>query len=539
MKLAPFLLPFRLLLLPVAVLPTAGSATPNRPNILFCIADDASYAHFSANGSSWVRTPAFDRVAREGLRFARAYTPNAKCAPSRATLLTGRNSWQLEGAGNHGGYYPAGYRTFMEALGAKGYAVGHTGKGWAPGDPGKLDGKPRLLTGPAFNELKTSPPNANVSSLDYVGNLAAFLRRKPADQPFCFWFGAHEPHRPYLYGSGASQGGKSPASIDRVPAHWPDTLAVRNDLLDYAFELEYFDQQLGRMLDLLSETGQLEDTVVIVTADNGVAFPRAKGTTYELSLHMPLAIRWPRGIVAPGRTIEDYVSFIDLAPTLLDLAGLTPAAAGMEPPEGRSWRTLFGNALKGRIEPGREALVVGQERHDLGRPDDVGYPSRGLFLEGFLYVHNFEPARWPMGDPITGYLNTDGGPTKTELLAQNRQGINHALWVLNFGRKPAEELYELARDPDCVRNLAADPAFADRREAMRARLFAELRRQRDPRMAGQGAIFDRYPHASPNRDFYNRWMKGEQLKAFWVSETDFESPSFDPESPLRSLTPPR
>ena len=133
------------------------------------------------------------------------------------------------------------------------------------------------------------------------------------------------------------------------------------------------------------------------------------------------------------------------------------------------------------MEPGREALVVGQERHDLGRPDDVGYPSRGLFLEGFLYVQNFEPARWPMGDPITGYLNTDGGPPKTELLAQNRQGINHALWVLNFGRKPAEELYELARDPDCVRNLAADPAFADRREAMRARLFAELRRQRDPR----------------------------------------------------------
>ncbi|MDB6115225.1 MAG: sulfatase [Lacunisphaera sp.] len=510
----------------------AISWAAGQPNILFCIADDASYQHFSAYGCKWVQTPAFDRVAREGLLFTHAYTPNAKCAPSRATVLTGRNSWQLESAADHGGYYPAGYRTFMEALGANGYFTGFTGKGWGPGEPGKLDGKPRLLTGPAFSGIKTTPPTPNISPIDYAANLADFLKKRPAGQPFCFWYGAHEPHREYQYGSGVTVGGKSPAQIDRVPPYWPDNATVRNDMLDYALEVEYYDTQLGRMLEILRQAGELENTIIVVTSDNGMPFPRSKGTTYEISLHMPLAVRWPAGIAQPGRVVDDYVSFIDFAPTFLDLAGVKAAAAGMEPVQGRSLLGILKNQNAGRIEAGRESLIIGQERHDLGRPDDVGYPARGLLLEGFLYVHNFEPTRWPMCDPITGYLNTDGGPTKTVILDQNRQGVNHALWVLSFDRKPGDELYDLARDPDCMFNLAADPAFTARRDAMRDRLFAELRTQRDPRMEGKGDVFDKYPHASANRDFYNRWMKGEKLKAFWVEETDFEAPGFDPERPL-------
>ena len=521
--------------LPLALLLAASAAVTGwaagQPNILFCIADDASYQHFSANGCSWVKTPVFDRLAREGLLFARAYTPNAKCAPSRASVLTGRNSWQLEEAGLHGGFYPSGYRTFMEALGANGYFTGFTGKGWGPGDPGMIEGKPRLLTGPAFSEIKTTPPTPNISPIDYAANLADFLKKKPSGQPFCFWFGAREPHRDYQYGSGV-KAGKSMEQIDRVPPYWPDTAVVRNDMLDYALEVEYFDTQLGRMLEILRQAGELENTIIVVTSDNGMPFPRSKGTTYEISLHMPLAIHWPAGIEQPGRTVQDYVSFIDLAPTFLELAGVKAAAAGMELPQGRSLSGILMNKNGGQIEPGREALIVGQERHDLGRPNDVGYPARGLFYDGFLYVHNFEPSRWPMCDPITGYLNTDGGPTKSEILAQNRLGINHALWMLNFDRKPAEELYDLTRDPDCIFNLAADPLFTARHDAMRVRLFDELRQQKDPRMAGKGGIFDQYPHASANRDFYNRWMKGERLKAYWVEETDFESPDFDPERPL-------
>src|SRR5262249_47879843 len=150
----------RKILFPLLTLVAASSwaAETRRANILFCISDDQSFPHASAYGSAWVKTPAFDRVAREGLLFMRAYTPNAKCAPSRACILTGRNSWQLEEAANHASYYPAKFRTFVETLGANGYFTGFTGKGWAPGEPGKIDGKPRLLTGPAYSAIKTTPP---------------------------------------------------------------------------------------------------------------------------------------------------------------------------------------------------------------------------------------------------------------------------------------------------------------------------------------------------------------------------------------------
>jgi arylsulfatase A-like enzyme len=516
----------------IAVLAAAGASlrAADRPNILICVADDQSFPHAGAYGCTWVKTPAFDRVAREGLLFTRAYTPNAKCAPSRACLLTGRNSWQLEAAANHGGYYPDNYRTVFEALGTHGYSTGFTGKGWAPGEPGTIDGKPRELTGRAFSQIKTKPPTPDISPIDYAANFEAFLAQKPADQPFCFWYGGHEPHRPYQLGSGARVGGKSPGEIDRVPPFWPDGEVVRGDMLDYAFEIEYFDRHLGRMLAALEKAGQLENTIVIVTADNGMPFPRAKGASYEISHHLPFAMRWGRGLARPGRTVDGFVSFIDVAPTMLDAAGVKAADVGMAPVQGRSLLPI----LRGE-SAGADQVYIGQERHDVGRPEDVGFPVRGLFTRDFLYLRNFEPSRWPMCDPITGYLNTDGSPTKTLILAQNRLGLNHWLWELNFGRRPAEELYDRRRDPDCLYNLAADPKFAAQREAFSRQLMTELASQRDPRVEGRGEMFDRYPYAGPPKNFYTRTiLRGEKVPTYWVEDSDFEKPDFDPERPLRA-----
>ncbi len=517
-----------------AVSAFAAPATASRPNILFVISDDQSYPHASAYGTTWVKTPAFDRVAREGLLFNRAYTPNAKCAPSRACILTGRNPWQLEEAANHAGTFPAKFRGFVEALGANGYTTGHTGKGWAPGLPGEINGKPRQLTGPGFNTAKAQPPTPAIGLNDYAANFTEFLEKRPAGAPFCFWLGATEPHRRYQPGSGIKLGGKSLAQIERVPRFWPDNDTVRSDLLDYAFEIEYYDQQLARVLAALEKSGELENTLIVVTSDNGMPFPRAKGATYEMSNHLPLAMRWGKGIAQPGRAVDDYVSFIDLAPTFLEVAGISPAASGMAAITGRSLSPIFKDTTPaaGRLQPGRDALLVGQERHDTGRPDDVGYPVRGLYRDGFLYLHNFEPSRWPMCDPIAGYLNTDGSPTKTFILAQNRLGLNHWRWELNFGRRPGEELYDLRADPDCMSNLAGEKPHVARRDAMREKLFAELTAQKDPRMAGQGAVFDRYPHMV-TRDFYGQHIRGENPKAGWVDATDFEKSDFDPERPLR------
>ncbi|MBI2497365.1 MAG: sulfatase-like hydrolase/transferase [Opitutae bacterium] len=288
------------------------------------------------------------------------------------------------------------------------------------------------------------------------------------------------------------------------------------------FEIEYFDRQLGRILAELERTGELDNTIVVVTSDNGMPFPRVKGAAYAESMHMPLAIRWGRGVAQPGRTVGGYVSFIDFAPTFLELAGLTAAEAGMAPVQGRSLVPLLTRAAGA---DGADRLIFGQERHDVGRPDDTGYPIRGLMRDGFFYLRNFEPSRWPLCDPVTGYLNTDGGPTKTLILAQNRLGINHWIWD--------EELYDLKADPACLRNLASDPEHQTRLTAMWRELSTELAAQHDPRMAGQGAVFDRYPNAGSAHDFYTRRiLHGEKVPAYWVEETDFEKPDFDPERPL-------
>lgn len=495
-----------------------------RVNILFAIADDASFPHMSAYGTEWVHTPAFDYVAKQGLLFKNAYTPNAKCSPSRACILTGRNSWQLEEAVNHWAYFPEKFTTFMEVLDSNNYHVGHTAKGWMPGIATK-NGKERLLTGQAYNTIKANPPTAQISDIDYARNFESFLKEKDPDQPFCFWYGSFEPHRRYEYGSSIRIGDKALDDITDIYNFWPQTDSVRTDLLDYAFELEYFDRHLGQMIDVLRERGELENTLIIVTADNGMPFPRIKGQSYEYSNHMPLAMMWQNGIVNPGRSISQYVSFIDLAPTILDLSGIPSEGDQMQPVQGKSLVPLLSNEPSVEQSPLREFVLIGKERHDVGRPDDQGYPIRGIVQDEFLFVINFEPARWPAGNPVTGYLNTDASPTKTQILNWNRAGINEDLWKQNFGRRPAEELYDLNNDRDCLVNLANDARFRSRKEKLKNTMLSALLDQGDLRVQGKGEIYESYPYANlKHQNFYRRFLREElnALDAGWVNPGDFE-----------------
>ena len=255
--------------------------TQDRPNILFCIADDASFQHFSKAGCSWVSTPNFDRVADEGIFFSRCYTPNGKSAPSRAILLTGLYSWQLGEAGNHICNFPPDIKVFTEVLSEAGYDVAFTGKGWAPGNPGSINGTPRQLTGTPYQEAKLVSPTSKINKCDYAENFKAFLDENDGESPWFFWFGSREPHRAYEYGTGKSLGGRSIEEIDEVPAFWPDNDIVRNDMLDYGYEIEYFDAQIGKMLEELESRGILDNTLVVVTSDNGMPFPRCKANDYE------------------------------------------------------------------------------------------------------------------------------------------------------------------------------------------------------------------------------------------------------------------
>lgn len=496
----------------------------NRPNILFCIADDATWNHMSAYGATWVNTPSFDKVASEGLLFNNAYTPNAKCAPSRAIVLTGRNSWQLEEAANHLAYFPTKFKSFAEALSESGYDVGYTGKGWLPGTALNIDGSKRELIVKQYNSIKKATPTKAINTVDYVANFKKFLNDRKANKPFFFWYGGFEPHRSYEYGTGVSVGGKKLSQLESVYPYWPQSDNVKNDMLDYAFELEYFDQQLGGLLKTLEEIGELDNTIVVVTADNGMPFPRVKGQSYEHSNHMPLAIMWKNGIKNPGRVVSDYVSFTDFAATFIDVAGLTSKNIGMQPIQGNSLTNYFTSPKSNLKKASKNYVLLGQERHDVGRPNDEGYPIRGIVKDGFMYLINYESERWPAGNPETGYTNTDGSPTKTEILNLNRSGENKLYWNLNFGKHPKEELFNLNVDDNCLINLAQNDKYLKLKSNLKKILESELKKQKDPRVFGNGEIFDNYV---PDRGakFYEQYMRGEKVSSGWINDTDFEKKS--------------
>lgn len=476
---------------------------------MIAVADDWSYPHASIYGTRWVVTPNFDRVAREGVLFTNAYTPVAKCSASRATLLTGRYPWQNGAGFTHFNFFPPDIPTFPEVLKQTGYATGVTGKGWGPGKALTSDGKPRYVAGTGFHEKKLHAPTAEMSSVDYAANFADFLNQVPTGTPWFFWYGGIEPHRPYAFKSGTTLGGKNLAAIDKVPRHWPDLPDVREDMLDYAYEVEHFDSQLGKILQKIERRGELDNTIVIVTSDNGMPFPRSKGQNYELSCHIPMAVRWPAGIPAAGRVVDDYVSFADVAPTLIASAQVQSEEQGITM-TGRSFLNVLRSSKDGRVDPERNHVLLGRERHDPGRPNNAGYPIRGMIVDGWLYLYNFTTDRWPAGNPETGYLDVDDGPTKRVLIGQGRSRNNTGLyWSLSFGTRPADELYDLANDPDCVTNLA--PYNAKMVAELRNDLFSRLRAQADPRLTGSsGDYFDRFPFArSDDNDFYEKWSRGE------------------------------
>ena len=487
-----------------------------KPNILFCIADDAAL-DFGVYGCEWVKTPAFDRIANEGLLFNRAYTPNAKCAPSRAIILTGRYSWQLEEAGNHMPVFPAKFKGYFEALLDNGYQTGYTGKGWGPGTtPG------RKITGKNYSKRKADAPTSKISRTDYSANFKDFMDDIDNSKPWCFWFGTSEPHRGFEFMSGVKKNGKKLSDIPQVPAYWPDTETVRHDMLDYGFEVEHFDKHLGQIVDTLEKRGELENTLIVVTSDHGRPFPRMKGQCYEDSNHIPFAVMW-KGQINGGHIIDDYINFTDLVPTFLEAAQVSLEESGMQPVSGKSLIPIFKANKSGQVESWRDHVVIGKERHDVGRPNNWGYPTRGIIKDGMLFLQNFETDRWPSGNPETGYLNCDGGATKTEILNMRREGKSDKYWQLCFGKRPELELYQLNKDPNCVNNLANNPEYAQKMKQLKEELFKKLTEQGDPRMAGKGEVFDNYEVFKPEFiDFYKKFTSGKAPKTGWVNPSDFE-----------------
>lgn len=469
----------KLRLLAFLLLLTASnlSAEETRPNILFCIADDWGWPHAGAYGDPVVKTPAFDRLAREGILFENAFVTAPSCTPCRNSILTGQWHWRLgQGANLWSTLHPQ-HPVYPLLLEQAGYFVGHWRKAWGPGNWRAL-GRMQDPAGPTFNGLK------------------AFLAARPQDKPFCFWLGTSDPHRPYQPGSGA-RSGIDVAAI-QLPADLPDHPTVRNDVADYYFEVQRFDSDVAAALALLEQAGELENTIVVMTGDHGMPFPRHKCHLYDSGTHVPLAIRWGAK-VPPGRCLTDFVSLADLAPTFLQ-------AAGVKIPEvmtGRSLLPVLESEKSGRVDPQRNSVLTGLERHGAAqeKPESGGYPSRALRTDQFLYIRNFQPQRWPVGTPDASlsyngraFGSCDDGPTKAFIIEHRRDPAVKPFYDLAFARRPAEELYDLEQDPGQLENLAADPTYADAKARLAEQLTQQLRASEDPRIMGGGEAFDDYPY---------------------------------------------
>jgi arylsulfatase A-like enzyme len=454
-------------LLPVGS--AAGQESVGQPNILVIIADDWSHPHAGAYGDRVVRTPTFDRIAREGVLFRNAFVASPSCTPSRASLLTGRPVHQLEEGGNLWGFLPSKFETYPDLLESAGYVVGFTRKGWGPGDF-KAGGRSRNPSGEQF------------------ANFAAFIERVPKGRPFAFWFGSQDPHRPYDKGAGVAAG----RNIDDVvvPGFLPPTPEVRSDILDYYDEVERLDRQAGEIIKALESSGQLDNTIVVFTSDNGMPFPRAKANLHDGGTHVPLAIRFPPRAKAP-LALDDFVVLTDLAPTLLE-------AAGLKPPPPMTGRSLLPLMAGGR-QPGRDRVFLERERHAHVRRGNLSYPARAVRTKDFLYIRNLRPDRWPAGDPEMVYAvgefgDIDGGPTKELLLARRADPPIARFFHLATDKRPAEELYDLRSDPHQLENVASRPDHAAEKRRLRAALDGWMRQTADPRFTTDDDRWDTYPY---------------------------------------------
>ena len=445
-------------------------AEHQRPNIVFFMADDWSYPHAGILGDPVVKTPHFDRVAREGVLFENAFVSTPSCTPSRLSVLTGQHHWRLKEGASLGGSLREEYDVYTERLGDAGYLMGRYGKGvW----PSKHSFRERDSFGERYRTFE------------------AFIEERKEDEPFCFWFGGQDPHRPYELGVGK----KSGIDVDAIlpPPVLPNNETVRSDLADYYWEVQRFDKQVEEVMAQLEAMGELDNTIVVVSGDNGMPFPRSKATLYDLGIRVPLAVRWGSKVKG-NRMIQDVVSLCDLAPTFLEAAGLRPS----KNMTGISILPHLLSDKSGQVDPERTFVLTGIEQHVYQNP------CRALRTMDFLYIRNFNPENWKTGveesfeqehdfsatpwpTPSGAFShNIDPSPSKQYLRLHRDKPEVKEIAALSFGRRSEEELYDLKKDPDQLTNLAEDPAYQNIRNQLGRQLNAELLKSNDPRMEVDG-----------------------------------------------------
>lgn len=535
----PFLFSLRLKVLLLLFLAAVGLANGagRRPNILFFFADDwGRYASIYADAdkpslNDVISTPNIDRIGREGVVFENAFVPVASCGPCRASLATGRYFWNCGSGAFLNGKASSwkGHDNPMQSLPKFGDLIRESGyyaqksvKTFA------FDASPRpkrvrargrvgyerygLYVGAAKNQAERKSRHDEIVE-NCRQEIQQVLAGRSEGQPFFFVFGSINIHRPYTPDSGKDLWDIEPDALKGLlPKFLPDAHDVRRDFSDYLGEVLAIDLMLGAMLEELEASGELDNTLVILSGDHGIpGIPRGKTTCYDLATRVPLLVRWPKGI-PPGRRVEDFVSVMDIGPTLLELsAGKAPATM-----DGRSFLPQLTSKKGGWIDPTRDSVIIGRELHfHNARPGNLPYPMRAIRTRDYLYIRNFKPERWPMGNPydaakltepdalykmglstLPAYRDLDGSLTKAWMMSRREKPGDKELFRLTMHPRPEEELYDLKQDPDQLVNLAADPELAAVLTTLRGQVAKVMNTTGDPRLKD---AFDRLPWVDPKK----------------------------------------
>ncbi len=504
-----------------------------RPNILFAFADDwgkyaSAYAVVDGEGTpnDIISTPHFDRIAKEGVLFKHAFVTAPSCTPCRSSLLSGQYFFRTgQAAILQGAEWDPAIPSFPLLLKDNGYHIGKVYKVWSPGTPRDAPfGEQKFgfeKPGSNFNSFSQSVTKmvdqgktveeAKTAMLDHVGNeFDGFLEAQPKDKPFMFWFGPTNPHRKWTQGSGKKLWGLNPDDLEgKLPTFLPDVPLIREDFADYLGEAMAFDAGLGVLLDRLEKSGQLENTLVVVSGDHGApGFPRGKCNLYDFGTNVSLAAMWGGGDVAGGRVVDDFVNLMDLAPTFLEAAGAEVPAVMT----GRSILPVLKSDKSGLVDETRSWVVIGRERHVASaRTGNLPYPQRAIRTKDYLFINNFKPDRWPMGIPgpvadgevpsydilanntFACFGDLDASPTKAWMIEHRGDSEYRKQYELGFGKRPARELYDVNTDPDQVNNLAGKKEYAKIEGDLFRQLMKELKSANDPRVVQK----DDVPYEKP------------------------------------------
>jgi len=403
-----------------------------KPNFVFIIADDVSWDDLGCYGNEIVKTPNIDQLANEGLRFTNAFLTASSCSPSRCSIIAGKYP-HSNGAAELHTPLPEKEKPFPLFLKENNYYTAHAGK-WHMGQ----------ATHRAFDRYTDN--NGYDIGDGGENNWVSFLKERPKDKPFFFWFASNDAHRPW--GADTFKITHNPAKIIISP-YFADTPETRQDMASYYNEIGRFDYYIGKVREELEKQGVVDNTVIIVMADNGRPFPRCKTRVYDSGMKTPLIVFWPKGIRIKGARTESLVSAIDIAPTILELAGIK------SPDEYQG--VSFVPVIENPSAEIRTAIFSEHNWHDYEAHERMARTKK------YLYVLN---ARSNFTN--CGPADSKASPTQHSLnMVRDNGKLTPAQTDVFIAPRPAEELFDVRNDTEQFLNLASTPKFQEKLKEMR------------------------------------------------------------------------